>query len=139
MKLAHSLALLVTAALTLPSALADFHIAGRIDAGGNINVVVCPSNKYTCDCFEFGHGSAEISGLENTASDFFITKGGFCKMGRLNFYKRDGCWKFYENNGDGKVKGTCDSEPNPATLTCNGLVPLNFVDQLFCKSRICEE
>jgi hypothetical protein len=137
MKLSHSLALLVTAALTLPSTVADFHITQTSDGyDRDLKFVACPSNYFTCDCLVNGDRTAQIV-TANPPRGFFHTTGNFCEVTtQLNFYERDGgYWQFYENNGDGTLQGTCYS--NSAQAICNLEYPLHWVDQLVCYSYIC--
>ena len=137
MKFAPSLALLLTAALISPSALANFHIMhsdNRFDP-----LIACPSNYDNCICMRDGkHGVQSLNG-ETSLGDAFSLNGGLCGMSQMNFYKRsDGHWDFYVNNGDGSLQGTCYS--NTATNECyndGGAIEI-FNDELVCYSYICE-
>jgi hypothetical protein len=137
MKLTQSLAI-VTAALTIPSALADFHIVQGIAPGGGAGLEACPSNYYNCKCLKDGDRAAQVlvnnHGVGSLPNNFFSTKAGLCGAGQLNFYKQnDGHWDFYVNNGDGSLQGTCYS--NSAGTTCSD--GFYFYDQLICYSYIC--
>src|ERR1700733_14773485 len=123
MKLAHSLALLAIAVLTIPSALAAFHVVQGIAPGGGAGLAACPSNYYNCKCLVNGDRAAQIvvngQGVGSLSNNFFSIKGGLCGMGLFNFYKQgDGHWDFYVDNGDGSLQGTCYS--NSATTSCSG-------------------
>ena len=138
MKLLHSLALLATATLTIPFALADFHVTQGIAPGGGAGLEACPSNYYNCNCLKDGDRAAQVlvdgQGVGSLPDSFFSIKAGLCGLGQLNFYKQgDGHWDFYVNNGDGTLQGTC--YPNSATSTCSG--GFYFIDQLVCYSYIC--
>ena len=120
MKFAHSLALLLIASLTIPSALANFRIIGGGD--GNESMHACPVNHYDCACMRDGDRAGQVSindqGLSRLPDDFFQVKAGFCGMGLLNFYKRsDGHWDFYVSNGDGTLQGKCYTPTGPVTTT----------------------
>lgn len=138
MKLAQLLPLLVTAALSVPSALANFHVIQGIAPGGLAGLEACPSNYYNCKCMTGGDRAAQVlvdgHGVGDLPDDFFSIKSGLCGMGQLNFYKRsDGHWDFYVSNGDGKVQGACHS--NTASSSCSG--GFFFNDLLVCYSYIC--
>ena len=68
-------------------------------------------------------------------NSFFFVEAGLCGMGQLNFYKQDdGTWKFYVDNGDGTLQGTCFQ--NQGRTTCPaGKV---YLEQLVCYSNICD-
>jgi hypothetical protein len=143
MKLTHSLALLVTAALTLPSTVADFHVTQV--HGSPTSLVACPSDYFTCDCLSTDDRGAQIvvNGNEVTSlpSNFFSTGRRFCGVQQLDFYYRSdtGIWQFYVNNGDGSLQGECYS--NTASGSCwePQEIPatLSWVDKLVCYSYIC--
>ena len=138
MKLAQSLALIISASFAIPSALADFHIIQGIAPGGGAGLEACPSNFDNCDCMENGDRAARVSvngqGQGSLPDSFFSVDAGLCGLGQLNFYKgSNGVWDIYENDGNGSLQGTCNS--NSASSTCsNGFL---FFDQLVCYSYIC--
>jgi hypothetical protein len=137
MKIAHSLALLITTAFTMPFALANFHVVKGIAPGGGAGLEACPSNYYNCHCLRDGDRAVQIvvngKGVGSLPSDAFSTNGDLCGVGQLNFYKQsDGHWDFYVNDGDGTLQGTCYS--NTATTLCSGFY---FFDELVCYSYIC--
>jgi hypothetical protein len=136
MKLGHSLALLIMAALTMPSALADFHILAGVQLDTSKNdVIACPSNYYNCKCFYGGQRRASIGGA--LSNGHFSTVGNLCGVGQLDFYKRsDGHWEFYKHNGDGSLQGTCYSNTG-GIEECNGPPDAYFYEQLVCYSYIC--
>ncbi|KAF9508746.1 hypothetical protein BS47DRAFT_208088 [Hydnum rufescens UP504] len=85
MKLAHSLAFLVTAALTVPFALADFHvILEKPDWFLNTNnlLIGCPSNHFDCHCLQKGDRRVTMVGVPESTDkrpdQFFYTKGKLC-------------------------------------------------------------
>jgi hypothetical protein len=143
MKLAHSLALLVVTALTMHSALANFHILQKIDLykdGSEPGAVACPSNYYNCKCFQ-GHDRAATIAVGGTPvhtlpTGFFSTQGKFCGEDQMNFYNRgNGLWEFYANNGNGIRLGYCNTPAKSQGTRCDG--EWLFTDQLVCYSYIC--
>ncbi|KAF8814055.1 hypothetical protein BYT27DRAFT_7180308 [Phlegmacium glaucopus] len=138
MKLAsQSLKLLIIAAFTIPSALAEFHIIEGVAPGGGSGLEACPSNYYDCDCLKDGDRAARVlvngEGVASLPDNFFSVDAGLCGLGQLDFFKQsDEVWNFYIHEGDGTLQGTC--YPNNATNTCSGFY---FFDQLVCYSYIC--
>ena len=144
MKLVQSLALLTGASFTILPALTNFHISQSVSlqsiASGvsDESLIACPSNDYTCDCLEGGNRAAKVmvygQGVPGNLPDsFFSVNAGLCGSSQLNFYnKGGGIWEFYQNNGDGSLKGTC--YPNSASPGCPGYL---IDDQLVCYSNIC--
>ncbi|KAF9511149.1 hypothetical protein BS47DRAFT_1347002 [Hydnum rufescens UP504] len=113
MKLAHSLALLVIAALTMPSALADFHILRGVQTNTGYSYdVACPSDYYYCDCFMNASRGAGIT-------------------------MNDGHWEFYVHNGDGSLQGTCSSNIGSILNCPHKPDDYFFYEQLLCSSYIC--
>ena len=138
MKFIQSILLLVTAALTIPSTLADFHIVQGIAPGGGAGLEACPSNYYNCKCLKDGDRAAQVivndKGVGSLPDNFFSVKAGFCGMGKLDFWKRgDGHWDIYQSGGDGSAQGTCYG--NTAGTNCSP--GFFFNDQLVCYSYIC--
>jgi hypothetical protein len=138
MKLAlQSLALMI-AAVTIPSAIANFHIIQGIAPGGGAGLEACPSNYYNCKCMRDGDRAAQVlvngGGVGSLPDDFFSVKAGLCGLGQLNFYKQsNGAWNFYVDGGDGSLQGTCYS--NSGGSSCSG--GFIFYDKLVCYSYIC--
>lgn len=135
MKLAQSLALVTGASFTILSALADFHIVQG--GSGSVGIEACPSDYYNCKCMAKRDRAARVmfndKPAESLPASFFYVQSGLCGVGQLNFYKQsDGTWKFYDDNGDGTLQGTC--YPNAATTKCSNVL---FFDQLVCYSNIC--
>jgi len=115
MKLAHSLALLVATALTIPSALANFHVVQKVTGGGHTQAVIaCPSNYLNCECFTKTDRGADI-GLQNFPDDFFSTKQN-------------------QKDGDGKPLGKCWTPKDPPHWKCGST---GAVTKLICDSYIC--
>jgi hypothetical protein len=138
MKLAQSLALIISASFAIPLALADFHIVQGIAPGGGAGLEACPSDYYNCNCLKNGDRAAQVlvggRGVGSLPDSFFSVKSGLCGLGQLNFYKQgDGSWKFYKDGGDGSLQGTCYK--NTAGTSCSG--GFIFYDQLVCYSYIC--
>jgi hypothetical protein len=141
MKFSHSLAFLVAAALTVPPALADFHVILRqpdlLDYTKN-TVIACPSNYYNCRCIQGGDRRVTIGADGGEPKDlpdgYFYTEGKFCGVGKLNFYERsDGHWQFYKDGGDGSLQGECWSNTKSPS-TCGNIA---YSEQLVCYSYIC--
>ncbi|KAF8329643.1 hypothetical protein F5887DRAFT_115510 [Amanita rubescens] len=137
MKLAQSLALLISASFTIPSTLADFHVVQVVPNRSIASLQACPSNYYNCKCLLDGDRAAQVvvnfQGVGLLPDNFFSTIAGLCGMGQLNFYKQgDGHWDFYVDGGDGSLQGTC--YPNSADSSCFGTA---VHDQLVCYSYIC--
>ena len=147
MKLAQPLALIITASgsssFVIPSALANFHIAGVSDPlGVDQKFVACSSSTYTCDCFQKGIGAADVfvdSGVvPKSLPGTFSINPGLCGSPQLDFY--EGTRDFYYHGRDGTVEGTCYS--NTATMLCssdsnNMNDAIKVDDQLICYSTIC--
>ncbi|KAF9511151.1 hypothetical protein BS47DRAFT_1195535 [Hydnum rufescens UP504] len=138
MKPAHSLALLVMAALTMPSALADFHVlAGRQIGTGGKDTVVCPSNFFNCKCFLDGQRRA-LAVLADPTGTKISTIENLCGVGPLDFYKLpDGHWDFYIHNGDGSLQGRCYKNIDIQDCKGNDGHDNIFYDQMVCYSYIC--
>ncbi|KAF9515595.1 hypothetical protein BS47DRAFT_1360885 [Hydnum rufescens UP504] len=119
MKLAHSLALFITAALILPSALANFHITRR-DSIKGISLIACPSNYFNCKCLVNDDRAAHIAG-NSLPSDSFSTEGNLCGMMHLNFYNRnDGHWSFTRTTEMGLCKESVTRMTEPRRVrTCS--------------------
>lgn len=143
-------------ALVLPApGLANFHI-GRAKKENNpvlpndpiirwTDYTACPSNYYGCKCFGHINANADrgVETLDGKApSGNFSLKTGLCGMKQLNFYyiQSKNKWQFYENNGDGKVKGECfrNSASSLCSLTTGTAVTVIYDDMLVCYSYICE-
>ncbi|KAF9502596.1 hypothetical protein BS47DRAFT_1356897 [Hydnum rufescens UP504] len=139
MKLAHSLALLVMAALTMPSALADFHILRGVQTNTGYSYdVACPSDYYYCDCFMHASRGAGITMVGGGLSYGFSTQGNLCGMGQLDFrLQNDGHWEFYVHNGDGSLQGTCSSNIGSILNCPHSPDDYFFYEQLLCSSYIC--
>ena len=140
MKLAQLLPILVTAALSVPSALADFHVIQGLTPSGSSSLEACPSNNYNCGCMKNGDRAAQVidvngQGVGGLPNNSFSVKSGLCGMDQLDFYKSsDGHWDFYISNGDGTLQGKC--HPNTASSSCSG--GYFFDDKLVCYTDICD-
>jgi hypothetical protein len=142
MKFTQSLVLFVTAAFTIPSVLADFHIVKLVSQGSGYSAVLeaCPSNHYDCNCFDSGINGAtayvdgQTVGVLPSTGVFYV-KSGLCGMDQLDFEEQsDGHWNIYAHNGPSKsVQGTCYSNTG-STTHCSS----NDADEeLVCFSYIC--
>ncbi|KAF9516951.1 hypothetical protein BS47DRAFT_1340258 [Hydnum rufescens UP504] len=150
MKLAQSLALLVATVLTIPSALANFHVAkgAATNPDGHRYFVACPSDAYGCECL---HGLVKGAAIPKTIRDgdidslnlpnFFKTspRNKFCGQDEVDFYRRsNGNWEFFIHNGNGKAQGTCYPAKKGIRTTCTeGSTKYNFDDQLVCFGALC--
>ena len=139
MKLAQSLALIISASFAIPFALADFHIV-LVDGVNGGELFACPSDYYNCDCFVNGNRRADVtvggSEIRSLPEGFFSVASGLCGLEQLDFYEQsDGSWDIYEENGDGSLQGTCNS--NSAFRSCAATGSVSIYDELVCFSYIC--
>ena len=135
MKLAQSLALIISASFAIPFAFADFHIVERfLEYGVHL---ACPSDYYNCRCFVDDDRSEYVTVGDgvviNLPDNFFSVQSGLCGLKQLDFYKQsDGSWDIYEENGDGSLQGTCNS--NSGSNKCGRY---GIYEELVCYSYIC--
>ena len=135
MKLTQSLALLVSAAFTIPFALANFHLHSvqRTDTGMEAGRIACPSKEDDCNCLQNGVGRGVIGG--DSISPFI--EAGFCGSPQLDFYQRaNGHWDIYNHGGDGSVQGECYFAGSD--MTCDGSKTIQYHDFLICYTTICQ-
>ncbi|KAF8228275.1 hypothetical protein L208DRAFT_1404083 [Tricholoma matsutake] len=127
MKFPQSLVLFLTAALIIPTTLADFHV---LNIGGGFQSKACPSNNLSCGCLTTSC-SAYITSGNPQGTPFVKIAPGLCGAGELLLHTDvPGHWTLYEN---GAVKGWC--YPNPGgTVSCPSAV---FHDTLVCITPIC--
>ncbi len=59
-------------------------------------------------------------------------------VGPLDFYQQsDGTYKFFINQGDGTVQGTCFSNKG-SHIVCNGDTSDKFYEQYLCYTQACK-
>lgn len=106
--------------LSLPAALADFHIDtlyNSVVTSGSTqqhwtSYVACPSDYWNCQCLTDSDRTGSIFN-GNPGDSFFSIKSGFCGMDQMNFYQDGDNYDFYINGGDGSKIGTCYPNTEP--------------------------
>ena len=152
MKLTQSLALIITGSasfvITFVAASSGFDIKKVSNVlDGNVYFVAFSFENNSCDFFQQGNGSANISSDDKVALKRVPPKfqvRGLCGSEQLDFYQKirgsidSSKWDYYNHKEDGSLQGSCyRAVPNNVTCSSTDLnITVRVNNELVCINRI---